>query len=318
MVESLPTVGAPDPRGLLSRQAARLSLHFFLDLVEIGRSDRNIIDSLLWGAIIVANLATIGHDPGLQRAYADIDAAAPDDLRRPVSINAIAQSLRQPFETTRRRVNRLARDGAVVITPRGVYVPNSVTATPAFLASVLARHERLRLFYEALKAIDALPIHGAAPSAPAPESPPIRITNRAVAEYMLRATNDLTALTGDPLRSLILISMAHENTAHLAPEDLADWIAGPERLSRPVRIARLAARLNLSPETNRRHTIALEAAGFCHRSAEGLTALAPPAARPTLERVVEDNLANVQRMFARLRQLGALAAWDVQPKAATG
>jgi hypothetical protein len=56
--------------------------------------------------------------------------------------------------------------------------------------------------------------------------------------------------------------------------------------------------------------LALEAAGFCRRTPAGLIAADPPAGRAALARLVADNLTNVQRMFARLRQLGALAAWD--------
>lgn len=46
-----------------------------------------------------------------------------------------------------------------------------------------------------------------------------------------------------------------------------------------------------------------------------MLATAPRGAQSALSRMVEDNLANVQRMFARLRQLGVLDAWDAAPAA---
>jgi predicted ArsR family transcriptional regulator len=77
----------------------------------------------------------------------------------------------------------------------------------------------------------------------------------------------------------------------------------------PVATLPLARRLGLARETTRRHVIALRARGFVHRHRRGLTAAIPHAARPELTAVVGDNLANVQRLFARLDQLGVRTHW---------
>jgi hypothetical protein len=63
-------------------------------------------------------------------------------------------------------------------------------------------------------------------------------------------------------------------------------------------------------ETVRRHLLSLEAAGFCARLPRGFCAVAPPWARPRIDQLVETNLANVQMLFSRLRQLGVLTAWN--------
>jgi DNA-binding Lrp family transcriptional regulator len=296
-------------RSRLAWRVAPLSLVFFLDLVDIGRQ-RDVVDALLFGAIVVANLEPLNRDPELARAYATLDAASPDELRRPVSINAVAQSLRLPFETARRRIARMARAGDLVVTTKGVYVPATIIGTPGFLATVFSRHARLHRFYDDLRAIGALP----EPESPDPARPldeqPIRITNRAVAEYMMRVADGLITLTGDPVSALLLMKIVCHNTEELGPDGLAAWAADPAAVGRPLRTGLLAQSLRFSPETTRRHAIALEAAGFCTRTGAGLVATASPEARPRVAQTVDDNLSNVQRLFARLRQLGALAAWD--------
>lgn len=309
---------APEPAEVRMRLAWRVapfSLAFFLDLVDLGRH-RDVLDSLIFGAILTANTATLNQDPHLAQSYADIHEAVPDEIRRPLSINALAQSLRLPFETTRRRVGRMMKTGDVIMTPRGVYVPSAAITNAPFLTMIQERHERLRLFYLDLQALGALP-PPPRPATPAtPDAAPLRLTNRAVAEYMLRIADPMIALAGDPAAALILMQLTHSNIAGLGPEELADWVANPAGAGRPIRPARLAQHLRFSTETTRRQAIALEAGGFCIRSRDGLAATAPPEAHGAIAQMAEDNLANAQRLFARLRQLGALAAWDKAPAAA--
>ena len=107
------------------RAAGRLAVGFILEIAAIGRQKEGLLDSLLAGAIIEANTHRLAHDPALQMAYAYTDTPPPDALRRPVSINALAASLRLPFETVRRHVRRLADLGICVATPQGVIVPDS-------------------------------------------------------------------------------------------------------------------------------------------------------------------------------------------------
>lgn len=270
-----------------------------------------MLDALIFTAALDANMTPVNRDPDLQVLYGGVEVSAPDELRRPVSVNAVAQSLRLPFETVRRRFLRLARAGLCVVTPQGVIVPNGAVTSPAYIAKQRARYDRTREFYHALKAVGALP--GAGPgqggSPPAAE-PLVRAANRALSEYMLRAIDGLIALTGDVMSSLVLLELVLANTRGLTPTELADWIRAPERVGRPVRIAALAGPLRVSGETIRRHLNNLEALGFCARTAGGLVAIAPAPAWPRLARLMEDNQANLQRLFARLRQLDILTEWD--------
>lgn len=293
-------------------ETTRASFLYVRDTVQISRGDDDLIDALIFTAALDANMAPVERDPDLQVAYGGVEVSAPDELRRPVSVNAVAQSLRLPFETVRRRFLRLAREGLCVIGPQGVVVPNSAVTSPAYIAKQRARYDRAADFYAALKAVGALPAV-TRPAAPPPAEPLVRAANRALSEYTLRACNDLMALTGDVLSSVVLLELVVQNIRPMGTPELAGWPRDPERLSRAVRIAGLAAPLRFSGETIRRHLKVLEAQGFCRRTAGGVVATAPPAVQSRLPRLVDTNHANVQRLFSRLDQLGVLAAWDAPP-----
>jgi hypothetical protein len=290
-------------------EATRASFLYVRDTIQISRGDDDLIDALIFTAALDANMTPVNRDPDLQVTYGGVQVSAPDELRRPVSVNAVAQSLSLPFETVRRRFLRLAAEGLCVIGPQGVVVPNSAVTSPAYIAKQRARYDRAAGFYAALKAAGALPA-AVGRAAPSPAEPLVRAANRALSEYTLRACNDLMALTGDVLSSVVLLELIVQNIRPMGTPELAAWPRDPEGLSRPVRIAALAAPLKFSGETIRRHLKVLEAQGFCRPTVGGVVATAPPAVQSRLPRLVDANLANVQRLFARLDQLGVLAAWD--------
>jgi DNA-binding Lrp family transcriptional regulator len=292
----------------------RESLGFIRDNVLITRGDGDLLDELIFTTALDANMAPVNRDPDLQVAYGGVENSAPNELRRAVSINAVAQSLRLPFETVRRRVQRLATSGRCVIGRQGVIVPREAVVTPAYIAMQRARYDRAHAFYLALKAMGALPAAGPGEaSAAAPDEPLVRVANRAVSEYVLRTCAGLVALTDNVVSSLVLLELLLANTRAVTAEELPAWRKDPEAAGRPTRIAGIAGPLRLSRETVRRHLQALEEMGFCRRGSGGLIAVASGAARPLLAREVEANQANLRRLFERLRQFGILAAWDDPP-----
>lgn len=297
----------------LAWRVASMSLDFLLDVLDLGRRDRDLIDSVLIAAIAITNLSGIDRDA--ERVFADaaVDRPVPDELRRPISVNAIAQSLRLPFETARRRVRGLEQTGSVVSTPHGVYVPGSVLTTPEYMQVVFARHRRLGQFYLDLLALGAIP----APTPSVPVVPigagAVRMTNRNMGEYVLRVADVLFELVGDPVSSLILIDMLRANLKHLDDEARLRWLEDPLLAATPARVAGIATRHRLSSETCRRHILRLVEMDFCVRVRGGYIAKAPPGKAAHIGQLVHDNLANVQRLFSRLRQLGVLALWDTAP-----
>jgi DNA-binding Lrp family transcriptional regulator len=302
---------------LLAWRVASMSLDFLLDVLEVGRRGRDLIDSLLIAAIVVTNLSGIDREAEREFIEAEVGRPVSDDLRRPISINAIAQSLRLPFETTRRRIRALEQEGVVVSTPAGVYVPGAILTQPEYMQIVFARHRRLGEFYRDLLDIGALP-------APTPSTPTlpvsagaVRMTNRNMGEYILRVADVMFELVGDPVSSLILIDMLRANLRGLDDAARLRWLEDPLLAAIPARIAGIAARQQLSSETCRRHVLRLVEAGFCVKSGVGYVAKGSPEIDIRVGQLVHDNLANIQRLFARLRQLGVLALWDVGPKPAS-
>src|SRR5262245_42066104 len=99
------------PANGVAWRALRLSLIFVLDLIEIGRGGGEAVDPLILGVISQASITPVTLDPRLELAYATVERPPPDDIRRPVSVSAVARSLRLPFETVRRRVALLVEHG---------------------------------------------------------------------------------------------------------------------------------------------------------------------------------------------------------------
>jgi DNA-binding Lrp family transcriptional regulator len=309
MVGDPGTISDPFARGRLVGALSRASVVYVRDCALISRRGGDLLETLLFSAILDANMAPVTRDPELRVRYGAVAEACPDELRRPVTINAVTQSLGLPFETGRRRVQALVRAGLCEATAKGVIVPRRAVTTPAYNAIQQARYDRTRAFHRELADLGAL---GDDPGAPAPAEPLVRAANRAVSEYMLRACGELIALTGDIVSSLVLIQLVIANTAELSPERLPVWAGAPQALALPARAASVSRDLAMSAETVRRHALTLEAGGFCRRSPAGLIAACPLHARPQAARFVATNVANVQRLFARLKDLGVVAAWQAE------
>jgi hypothetical protein len=298
---------APWSRDLAPWRLGRLSLDYVLDSIELSRAGGDVIDRLLIAAIFDANVAPVKRDPSLQFAYGALDDAPPEAVLRPVSINGIALSLRLPFETVRRRVGRLARQGALVLTPRGVLVSRARIESPAFKALSQARYERLRRFHRDLIEARALaPTAAEDGNARGVETgaPPVRVVNRILAEYLMRTIEMVTRRVGHPLDGLLLLHVARANLPPAGQEPAA---------FAPIKSGALAVLLTLPRETVRRHLQALERENLCHRSGKGVVLAPGILERASTAALLKENTANVERMFARLRGLGVLAAWTAEP-----
>jgi DNA-binding IclR family transcriptional regulator len=299
-------------RDLRDLEVVRASLVYVRDMVDITRGDREPLDALIFTAALDANMSLVDRDAALHGAYGGAATSAPDHLRRPVSINAVAQSLRLPFETVRRRLLRMVRAGLCVIGPRGVVIPRHAVTSAAYAAEQKARFDRTREFVRALADLAATPAATvrAWPSSEPPSEPPVRAVNWAVSAYALRAAGGLVDLTGNVATTLVLVELVLASMRMLSSAALARWIRDPVRLGAPIRIATLSAGVRLPGETVRRHLHVLAARGFCMRRPDGFVATAPDIAALTLVRLAQANGGHLRRLFHRLDQLGVLAAWE--------
>lgn len=297
------------------RLASRLSVAFLLDLIHIRRRGRHVLDMLLSVAVIQANVAEISRRADLQIAYSEFGDPPPDELRRPISQSALANSLGLPFETVRRRVKAMAADQLCLIVDGGVIVPAAVLSAPENMVSGLAVYERMRAFYEQIDSLGLL--HDLPrPSVALPgDAAPLRAMGRLTADYVLRVVETLVAITGDVLDALIFLEVFRQNIGHLPVqlpqgETLEARDMAPDDLRRPVSMLALAARLGLPAETVRRRIIQLVEADICERHKGGIIVPARAMARPAVQAAIVANAANLQRLFAGLAQLGVLDLWD--------
>lgn len=75
--------------------------------------DHDYALAVVYLAILQANLGPVMEDSSLSARYAGLDTVVPEELRRPISVHALAGSLHMPYETTRRCVGRLIDKGFV-------------------------------------------------------------------------------------------------------------------------------------------------------------------------------------------------------------
>jgi hypothetical protein len=138
------------------RAALRLSSDYLLRNVEIVAEtmDGDLMLGLIFAAILQANVRHINNDPSLARQHGPTHALVPDEVRRPISVNALAESLGIPYETTRRHVNRLITMGwCVKAGTRGVIIPVEVLNTPEALSAAAKQIGHMMHFLRQLKEI---------------------------------------------------------------------------------------------------------------------------------------------------------------------
>jgi Mn-dependent DtxR family transcriptional regulator len=308
------------------RVAARLANGFALDLVRLTGYGRDVIDGLLLAAISQANVAQVTRSPELQRRYATLDQPPPDEMRRPVSVSAIANSLKLPFETARRRIKALADTGLIVSTPRGVVIPTAPMNSEGYRALAAAHVALLRTLYRRLCGIgllDDLPRPDT--SAWQPDNPPVRLIVRLSSDYLLRLAEPINSYMGDLISGVLLMDVIQANTEHLGDTvggvDDESWRAEgfvPDDLRRPVRVTSLSARLGIPNETVRRRLAQLVARDLCERKGDGFIVPARTLARPGFVQFMTDNPSHLHRLFGALAEFGILSQWEAEDSRVRG
>lgn len=271
------------------RELGRLSLAFMRDQAAMGLDGLGSLDAILIMAINQANISALTHEPLTRIRHGRIEAPAPDQRRRPVSINAVANSLRMPFETVRRHVRRLEQVGACASVDGGIIVPEAYLASPGYVEGVMRSHRRLvAFFHEANTAglLEALP-RSAYPPEP---TVPVRAAARLMADYILRTTDALLAMVGDIASVAVLLAVLSAERGRTS-------------------VAEIAERLGMPEETVRRHVKALIAQGHVLRISTGLVGPHEAMDRPAWRSFLRENAANVQRLFAGLAERGVIEAW---------
>ncbi|RAK63599.1 HTH domain-containing protein [Phenylobacterium kunshanense] len=304
----------------LSSAAMVVGKDLLLDLIEATRGDLDAVDTLIWVSIVQANLGPVMARSDLESAYAV--QPPPDELRRPISVAALAGATGLPFETVRRRVARLRDRGRCEIGPDGVIVPQRSLETPAHAAVIMDNYRVLQRTFRRLEVLgffdgQAWPATAWRPGDP----PPLRASVRHSADYCLRIVDQLRVRTGDVLNGLILFQLVRETTAALG--DSRDRFQqpngpalAPDAVKTPVGASLIAERLRVDRETVRRRLVSLTAEGLVARRGAGYILPVESMMRLKTDELIEVNDANLRRLYRGLAKVGAIEAWRAEAESA--
>ncbi len=135
------------------RLALRASTRFFLksvDLLARAVGDGDILRGVIFLAIVDANTRHLKPSDPVAQAYAATEGQVPDEIRRPISVHALALELALPYETTRRHVNALIKEGLCVRADTGIIAPAAVLSRDAMVATHRRNLENLRALFRDL------------------------------------------------------------------------------------------------------------------------------------------------------------------------
>lgn len=278
------------------RQIAFFAFNFVSDMAAHGIPGLKPLEAVLLMAINQANIAPLTRDPAARSRYGGLENPAPDEERRPVSVRAVAASMRLPYETARRNIRRLEALGGCLTGEAGVIVPTAFMTSPAYMQAAQIGHERMHALYRMLVARELLePL----PAANYHESePPVRGAVRLMSDYLLRSAEAVGARSGDLTATLVLLPL-------LAAACGAE--GGPPA---PMSAGALARRTRLPAETVRRHVLGLVEAGTCLSGPGGLALGEGVLDAPSWRGLLRENAIALQRLFAGLAERGVVDAWE--------
>lgn len=274
------------------------SLTLCLEFIRVTREcvGGDLQRALVFAAIIDANVGHLDDNPEASVRAAALDPTYPDELRRPIRSQRIAESLGLPRQTIRNKVNQLVDMGIVVETEAGLIIPTGSLVTEAFLLA-------LEAYLNALAAhIAALANSGAAGLETSerlidPIWPVSGADMRMATRHVLRTIGEVREEVGFEglLMEFVMIGVLRE-TARAHAAGIEPRLTG----------LRLAETLGVPRETLRRQLRALSALGRLEDRSWGVVVpdilFDSPSARNMIERIERD----AGRMVRRLRNVGAI------------
>jgi hypothetical protein len=147
-------VGESAQDAAVARIISRVSSEYILRAMQLlVEAYGDIRTGIIAQTIVTANTAHLDTRGGDGWRYSAIDECPPDEVRRPISIARLAESLGLPFETTRRHVQRLIDTGVCVRVEGGLIVPKAVLDQPPAADAALANVGYVRKFLRDLQAV---------------------------------------------------------------------------------------------------------------------------------------------------------------------
>lgn len=258
----------PDPEPPPNARAIqRISTAFFMYCIRnMARvADNDLVVGLVYQAMWTANVKHIT-ESATSIEYGGLDQIPPDAMRRPVSVMALANTLRMPHETIRRYVHILVKaDRCVRVGNKGFIVPARAFERQDHKAAILEAWPSLLRMLDDLKRneFNFEPYRRMLPNTvplPPDGTPPANIRSilRVVVEMVMRGVDMMGNLHNDDfIYGLIFTAIATANVEHITsgPQNLK--YGGllqlpPDEMRRPVTVHAVALALQLPYETARR------------------------------------------------------------------
>jgi len=266
---------------------------------------------LIFATVSAANSGHVDDDPVLARTYAD--TVVPAEMRRPIRMLRIAESLGIPRETTRVKIGRLVRRGLIDRTPEGLLI-----ATAPILDGRLDPMIDAQIAAVA-KAVERLAAVGAAGLEPDERLGTNRevwrcAVARMVAHHALRGVADLIDYVkpDNPIEAYLFLAVLDHAGDHFSePGQIrfphhTDYPPLAER--RTITASALATAMNIPRETVRRNLMTLVNKGLLFKgpSGFGLPLVMSEAERKADLAVQMSSMADMVRLVRRLRDVGAI------------
>lgn len=296
----------------LAASAFIIAKDLTLGLLAIGRGDLDLLDAVVAVSIVQSNVARVHADAEKDRRYEGGETLPPEESRQPVSVKAVANMLGLPFETVRRRIERLCARGVCARRRAGVVVPTSWLDSPAHRAAIAATEELVRTTFRRLQAVgffDFAPLPTTQPA----DAPLPRLVSRSASDYFLRSAGAMIDELRDVTDAFLLMEILRRNTSHLPDARTAAWMLPsafvPDGYKRPATMAEVARALRLGHECVRRHARKLQAEGLLARTDRGLIVPARALEAGPLRAMLARSITDMTRLFRTLARAGLTAAW---------
>jgi hypothetical protein len=265
---------------------------FVLEMLTAPSTQLAPTDAVLLLSVMQANVARVSASAELQTRYQLISEPPPMELYQPVSILSIADALRLPFETARRRIHRLARAGLCEVSRSGCLITAGVVTGSGYAASAMQVWGMLERFCAALSALRVSPSFEVVGPARARQAPPARLVSRIFGDYVLRTVASAFPQDGDLVDRLIVMAVNSE----------AARLGATHRRVSNVRVAR-ATRTH--SETARRRLEALRSRGILVKFGAAGWGVAE-GANSDISTAARSHLVSARRCLANLQRYGVL------------
>lgn len=273
-------------------------------LAGVDGAESDVTDAVILSAVMDINIGYLDDIPELSWRHATYAMGPPDGYRRPTSVNAVAERLGLPHETTRRRIERLIAQGRCVRTERGIHAP--LLDSPQHRAGSQANYLAVRTLLQDLqRRIPEIAWPRVESFQMQSDDPPMRLVNRRCATYAVDTLAAISALTGGYDEALVYMGMVESTGRGLSD---GAWPA--------VRASSLARSLDLPIPSVRRRLHNLMDRGLISARGAGFDARPAPEMEVETPRLAVANLRRLHAFFERLERLEAARQPGPSPKPA--